>query len=77
MAKKITPDQTPENTKRAYRVDLKTKLKKGDSWRIFMEFDNDVALKIAEEKESSVNGAEYKKIINNRLRAAYKIKAKK
>ncbi len=70
-------DLAPVIKKRAYSKNLSDKLKDGKPWKFPMEIDNDIALKVSEEKESSPNGAQYNKIINNRLRKAYGLKVKK
>lgn len=60
-----------KKAKRPYATNIREKLAGGKNWNLFLEIENDVALKIVDEKENSVNGGEYKKIINNRLRQAY------
>lgn len=57
--------------KRAYTKNLLERLKDGKPWKAFIEIDNDLAVLIATEKETSTNGGELKRIINNRLRKAY------
>lgn len=60
--------------KRAYTKNLLERLKDGKPWKAFIEIDNDLAVLIATEKETSTNGGELKRIINNRLRKAYDYK---
>lgn len=74
MAKTVAKKEVE---KRPYSKDIKSKLKNGDSWKYHFEIDNDVALKIIEEKEASETGGEYSRIINSRLRKSYGIKKTK
>lgn len=75
MSEKV--EIAPGFKKRPYLKNLSAKLKDGKPWKFPTEIDNDIAVKISEEKESNVNGAQYNKIINNRLRKAYGMKVKK
>lgn len=63
----------PEH-KREY-TNILEKLADGKPWKYLAEIDNDIAKAIVEEAEP--NGAEYRKVINNRLRKAYGLKAPK
>ena len=75
MVKKQTMSATVKKKKpakkRAYTKNLVERLKDGKPWKAFIEIDNDLAVLIATEKETSTNGGELKRIINNRLRKAY------
>jgi len=71
MSKQTKKKPAKKKAKRPYGTNIREKLTNGKGWRLFLEIENDVALKIVDEKESSVNGGEFKKIINNRLRKAY------
>lgn len=78
MVKKQTMSATVKKKKpakkRAYTKNLLERLKDGKPWKAFIEIDNDLAVLIATEKETSTNGGELKRIINNRLRKAYDYK---
>jgi hypothetical protein len=59
--------------KRAYNDDPKKKIEAGKPWRYNYTPSTDVANAIIEEQQNS-NGAEFGKIIDSRLRKAYKLK---
>jgi hypothetical protein len=66
------PKTTKTKKKRAYNIDPLAKIKNGKPWTYHFEIEEDVAVKIIEENETT--GAEYGKIILNRLRKSYGIK---
>lgn len=64
--------QTTQKKAKDKKLTPKEKIQAGEVWRFNFIPDADVANKIIEEYEKSPNGAEYNKIINSRLRKAYK-----
>lgn len=73
---KKKPKKTKKPTK-TYNFNIREKIEAGLVWAYLVKLDNDVALEIVKEAENNPNGSDYIKIINNRLRSAYKIKTKK
>lgn len=79
MAKKTTaPAKVKGKEKRAYSMNVREKIKSGKVWVLSFTPDPDVAEKLIAESETIPSGYRaYTFLLNNRLRKAYGIKAKK
>lgn len=66
-----------EKAKRGYNKNPIEKLKQGKKWSVNFDVDEDVATCLIKEKQGAPDGAQYSRIINNRLRKSYGLKAKK
>ncbi len=64
--------------KRPYIIDTEQKVKAGKPWKLGVDLDPDVGLKLLEESKTIPYGYRaYSFLVNNRLRMAYKLKVKK
>jgi hypothetical protein len=60
---------------RKYEKDPRKKIEAGQPWTMHFDLENDVALKLLDEKERT--GADYSRLLNQRIRKGYGLPAVK